>query len=114
MAMVIALFVASLVLTVVTAVLFSEAMRIADSSPPVRENPHPTGAPRFFAKDISTPAQPARASRVPVDVPAEFAVERLVREIERHVRGEREVAELFHLSPTPQTLHVAAAAPLMH
>jgi hypothetical protein len=110
MAMVIVLFSASLVLTVVTAILLSAAMRTADSSAPLRENPHPTGTPRFFAKDISVPAQPARASRVPV----ETAVELLVLEIERHVRGEREAAQLFHLSPTPQTLHVAAVSPLMH
>lgn len=110
MAMVIVLFSASLVLTAVTAILLSAAMRIADSFPPLRENPHPTGTPRFFAKDISAPAQPARASRVPV----EPAVELLVLEIERHVRGERQAAELFHLSPTAQTLHVAPAAPLMH
>ena len=109
MAMVIALFSASLVLTVVTAILLSAAMRIADSSPPPREIPHPTGKPRFFAKDIS-PVHPARASHVPVDVPVEV----LVLEIERHVRGERQAAELFHLSPTAQTLHVAPASPLMH
>jgi hypothetical protein len=110
MVMVIALFSASLVLTVVTAILLSAAMRIADSSPPLRENPHPTGTPRFFAKDIAVAAHPASASRVPVDLPVEV----LVLEIERHVRGERQAAELFHLSPTPQTLHVAAASPLMH
>lgn len=106
MAMVIALFAASMVLTVITAILLSAAVRTADSSPLVRENPHPNGAPRFFAKDIPASVHAVRASRVPVEV--------LVLEIERHVRLEREVAESFHLSPTPQTLHVQAASPLMH
>lgn len=106
MAMVIALFSVSMVLTVITAILLSTALRTADSSPPVRENPHPTGTPRFFAKDIPVTMHAVRASRVPVEV--------LLLEIERHVRLEREVAESFHLSPTPQTLHVQAASPLMH
>jgi hypothetical protein len=41
-------------------------------------------------------------------------VEVLLLEIERHVKVEREVAEAFHLSPNPQSLHVQAARPLMH
>lgn len=106
MAMVLALFAASMVLTVITAIVLSEALRTADSSPQVRENPHPVAPPRFFAKDIPAPVHTVRASRVPVEV--------LVLEIERHVRQEREVAESFHLSPTPQTLHVQAASPLLH
>ncbi len=106
MSMVIALLAASIILTVITAILLSEAMRTADSSPPVRENSHPDRAPRFFAQDMPPSVHPVRASRVPVEV--------LVLAIERHVRIEREVAESFHLSPTPQTLHVQAASPLMH
>ena len=106
MTMVVALLSVSIVLTVITAILLSTAMRTADSSPLVRENPHPAGAPRFFAKDIPVSVHAVSASRVPVEV--------LVLEIERHVRLEREAAESFHLSPTPQTLHVPAASPLMH
>jgi hypothetical protein len=106
MAMVIVLLSVSLVLTVVTAFLMSSLMRIADSSPPVRKNPHPAPAPHFFAEDIALSVHPVRASRMPVEV--------LVLEIERHVRLEREIAESFHLSPTPQTLHVQAASPLMN
>jgi hypothetical protein len=106
MAMVLALFAASLVLTVITTLVLAEALRIADSSPPVRENPHRSEAPRFFARDIAASLPPTSASRVPVEV--------LVLEIERHVRLERAAAESFHLSPTPQTLHVQAASPLLH
>jgi hypothetical protein len=106
MAIVLVLFAISFVLTSVTLVLLSAAVRTADSSPPLRRNPHPTGVPRFFAEDIDVSVHPASASRVPIEV--------LVVEIERHVQREREVAESFHLSPTPQTLHVQAAAPLVH
>jgi hypothetical protein len=106
MAMVLALFAASMVVTVITAIVLAEALRTADSSARVRENPHPKEAPRFFAKDIPAPVHTGRASRVPVEV--------LLIEIERHVRLEREAAESFHLSPTPQTLHVQAAPLLLH
>jgi hypothetical protein len=106
MAMVAALLAVSFVLTVVTVVVLSRAFSAGESSPPLRENPHPTGAPRFFAEDISLSVHPVHASGVPVEV--------LVLEIEKHVRLEREVAESFHLSPTPQTLHAQAARPLRH
>ncbi|HET7219533.1 MAG TPA: hypothetical protein VFJ02_15865 [Vicinamibacterales bacterium] len=106
MAMVIALFAASMVLTAITAVLLSAAVRTADSSAPVRENPRPIGPPRFFAQDIPLSVHAAGASHMPVDL--------LVLEIERHVRQERAAAESFHLSPTAQTLHVQTASPLMH
>ena len=106
MAMVIALLSVSLVLTVITAIVLSAVLRDADSSAPVRESSHPNAPPRFFATDITHPVQAAGASPVPIEI--------LVLEIERHVRQERGVAESFHLSPTPQTLHVHAAAPLMH
>lgn len=105
MAMVLALFAASLVVTVITSFVLAEALRIADSSPRVRENPHPKEAPRFFATDMPASVHAVRASRVPVEV--------LLLEIEQHVRLEREVAESFHLSPTPQTLHVQASSPLL-
>jgi hypothetical protein len=105
MAMVITLLSVSLILTVITAILLSAALT-ADSSPPVRETSHPDRPPRFFATDIPLSVHSASASAVPIEV--------LVLEIERHVRQEREVAESFHLSPTPQTLHVQAAPPLMH
>lgn len=106
MTLVLVLLGISLVLTVVTALLLSEAMGTADSSPPARENTQPRSAPRFFAQDIPTTVVTSFASPVPVEV--------LVVAIERHVRLEREVAESFHLSPTPQTLHMQPASPLMH
>jgi hypothetical protein len=106
MALVLALFFVSLVLTVVTAILLSSALGTADSSAPVRETPHLNVPPRFFASDIPLSMPAGSASAVPIEL--------LVLEIERHVRLEREVAESFHLSPTPQTLHVHAAPPLMH
>ena len=106
MAMVIALFAASLVLTVITAILLSAAMRTPDFSPPVRENPHPIGPPRFFAEGIPGSVHAAAASDMPVNV--------LVLKIERHVRLERAAAESFHLSPTAQTLHMQAGSPLVH
>ena len=106
MAMIITLLSVSLVLTVVTAILLSAALGTADSSAPVRETPHHPRPPRFFATDIPLSVHSAGASPVPIEL--------LVLEIERHVRLEREVAESFHLSPTPQTLHVHAVPPLMH
>jgi len=106
MAMVITLLSISFVLAVITVILLSAAMRNADLSPPALKNPQPDRAPRFFGDDMSLSLHRVRASRVPVDV--------LVLEIERHVRVEREVAEAFHLSPNPQTLHVQAAPPLLH
>jgi hypothetical protein len=106
MAMVLALVVAIMVVTVITAMLLSDLLRTADSSPLALENPHPNAPPRFFAKDIQASVPAGRASRVPVEV--------VVLEIERHVRQEREVAESFHLSPTPQALHVRGASPLLH
>ncbi|HEY7500777.1 MAG TPA: hypothetical protein VH740_19800 [Vicinamibacterales bacterium] len=106
MAIVITLLSVSFVLAVVTAILLSAAIRNADSSPAVRKIPQPDGVPRFFAADIPVSVHGVSASRVPVEV--------LLLEIERHVKVEREVAEAFHLSPNPQSLHVQAARPLMH
>lgn len=105
MAMVLALVTGCVVLTVITALVLSDLLHTADSSPLVRKNPHPAEPPRFFATDIPVSVHAAPAPRVPVEV--------LVLEIERHVRLEREVAESFHLSPTPQALHVRASSPLV-
>ena len=106
MAMVLALVTCCVILTVITAFVLSDLLRTADSSPLVRKDPHPKEPPRFFAPDIPASVHAAPAPHVPVEV--------LVLEIERHVRLEREVAQSFHLSPTPQTLHVRAASPLLH
>jgi hypothetical protein len=106
MAMVLGLFGISLVLTVVTAILLSQISRAAETSPPVRENPHTGTTPRFFQSDmpLSVPGLPA--SPVPVEA--------LILEIEQHVRMERAIAESFHLSPTPQSLHVHTSPTVMH
>lgn len=106
MAMVITLVCISLVLTMVTAVLLTAAVRAADSSPQSREIPQVVPAPHFFESAMPLSVQAAPASAVPVEV--------LLLELERHVRLERAIAESFHLSPTPQSLHVHAASPLMH
>jgi hypothetical protein len=106
MAMVLTLVGISLILTVVIAVLLSAAMRPAETSPVVRKNPHLNVTRHFFESDmpLSVPGEPASA--VPIDA--------LLLELERHVRLERAVAESFHLSPTPQSLHVHTASQLMH
>ena len=106
MALVLALFGISLVLTVVSAFLLSALMTPAESSPPVLEISHHAGTPRFFETGIPLSVSAASASRVPIDL--------LLLEIERHVRIERAVAESFHRAPTTQSLHVPAASPLMH
>ena len=106
MAMVLALLGISLVLTVITAFLLSALMTPTEASPPVLENPHHSGTPRFFETDIRPSVRPASASRVPIEL--------LLLEIERHVEIERAVAESFHRAPTTRSLHVQAASPLMH
>ena len=106
MAMVLALFGISLVLTVVTAILLSRLVESAETPPPVRENPHTGTTPQFFRSDIPHSVPWLRASPVPVEV--------LLLEIEQHVRMERAIAESFHLSPTPQSLHVHASPSVMH
>lgn len=106
MAMVLGLFGISLVLTVVTAILLSRLVESAETPPPVRKNPHTGTTPQFFSSDIPHSVPWLRASPVPVEA--------LLLEIEQHVRMERAIAESFHLSPTPESLHVHASPSVTH
>jgi hypothetical protein len=104
MAIVLILVCISIVLTTVTALLLSEALQptAPGALPEIRQ---PEANPRFFQSSVPLSLGGA-ASPVPVEV--------LLLQIERHVRLEQAAAESFHLFPTPQSLHVHTASPLMH
>ena len=106
MTMVLTLFCISLVLTLVTAVLLSAAIRPAETTPVVRKTSQVEAPTHFFDSEIPHYVSGLPASGVPIEA--------LLLELDRHVRLERAVAESFHLSPTPQSLHVHTASPLMH
>lgn len=105
MAMFLVLFGISFVLAVITVVLLSALLRSGESAPVVRKTPRPPDAPGFFDSEVPAVAD-GTASAVPVEA--------LLLEIERHVRLERAAAESFHVSPTPESLHVHTASRLVH
>ena len=106
MAMFLVLFGISFILAVITAILLSALLRSGESAPVVRKTPRLPEAPRFFESDVRSPVSAGSASAVPVEA--------LLLEIERHVRLERAAAESFHVSPTPESLHVHTASGLVH
>ena len=106
MAMVLTLFCISLVLTVATALMLAAALRPAETPPVVRKNSRPEATPHFFGSEIPQFVPGVPASAVPIEA--------LLLELDRHVRLERAVAESFHLSPTPQSLHVHTVSQLTH
>ena len=106
MAMFLVLFGISFVLAVMTAILLSALLRNGESAPVVRKTPRPPDAPGFFNAEVPAAVSDGSASAVPVEA--------LLLEIERHVRLERAAAESFHVSPTPESLHVHTASRLVH
>lgn len=56
----------------------------------------------FFVAAASEP-------RAPRDVPVDL----LLLQLEQHIRLEQAAAESFHLSPTPESLHVRTTSPLV-
>lgn len=105
MAMVLTLVCISIVLTVVTALLLSEALGPVDTAARVPEIRQAVTGPRFFQSTVPLPV---------VGVASPVPVEALLLQIERHVRLEQAAAESFHLFPTAQSLHMHTASPLMH
>lgn len=95
----------SLVLTFVSAVALSAALREEPTEPPAPGVPREAGRSAFFGRPALPPSGHV-ASTVPVEV--------LLLELERHIRLEQAAAESFHRSPTPASLHCVTASPLVH
>jgi hypothetical protein len=102
MEMFLTLLVLSLLVTVVSALIFAAATR--DARPPATaaderllELP-----PQVFADDRA----PLSRQGVPIEV--------LLLQIERHVRLEQAAAESFHRAPTVEALHSPTTSPLRH